>query len=95
MRGYNPIMRRRFFSLGVRPSIYFALAGLLGLMVVLIDFAFIPSARYSAGYFRAVAIFGVPAVVSLYLGERSARRHVGGSDPAPGLIGRSPPISQA
>ena len=67
-------MPRRFPSLHVRPGVYFALAGLLALMAILIDAAFIPHHRFSPAYFRAIAAFAVPALVFLLLGERSARK---------------------
>jgi hypothetical protein len=67
-------MHRRFFSASVRPRVYFALAGLFALMVVWLDQAFIPSRRYSQGYFGALAVFAVPGLLFLCLGERSRRR---------------------
>ena len=66
-------MRRRFLSLSVRPTIYFALATLLALTAVFIDQAFIPNLRYSPAYFRAIALFAVPSSIFLYLGQRSTR----------------------
>ncbi|MDB5320227.1 MAG: hypothetical protein JWN40_1858 [Phycisphaerales bacterium] len=67
-------MHRRFFSASVRPNVYFALAGLFALMVVWLDLVFIPSRRYSLGYFGASAVFAVPGLLFLCLGVRSRWR---------------------
>jgi hypothetical protein len=67
-------MHWRFFSASICPGVYFALAGLFALMVVWLDRVFIPSRRYSPGYFGALAVLAVPALLFLYLGERSCRR---------------------
>jgi hypothetical protein len=47
---YDERMLRGFLTLRVRPAIHFVLAGLLGLTAVGLDWAFIPSRRYSAEY---------------------------------------------
>jgi hypothetical protein len=69
-----PLMPGRFLSLSVRPSVYIALAGTCALLMILIDWAIIPSHRYSRGYFRVMALFGIPAVVFAFLGTHACRK---------------------